>query len=55
MLATWIYGVPTWVMGTVVIALIVVLSLLGLAATNRFLALEEQSAPTIEATKPPHW
>jgi SlyX protein len=23
--------------------------------TERFLALEEQSAPTIEATKPPHW
>ena len=25
------------------------------ALTERFLALEEQSAPTIEATKPPHW
>jgi SlyX protein len=23
--------------------------------TERFLTLEEQSAPTIEATKPPHW
>jgi SlyX protein len=25
------------------------------ALTNRFLALEEQAAPSIEATKPPHW
>ena len=25
------------------------------ALTERFLTLEEQSAPTIEATKPPHW
>ena len=25
------------------------------ALTERFLALEEQAAPTIEATKPPHW
>ena len=25
------------------------------ALTQRFLALEEQSAPAIEATKPPHW
>ena len=25
------------------------------ALTSRFLALEEQTAPTIEATKPPHW
>ncbi len=23
--------------------------------TERFLALEEQAAPAIEATKPPHW
>jgi SlyX protein len=23
--------------------------------TERFLTLEEQSRPTIEATKPPHW
>jgi SlyX protein len=23
--------------------------------TQRFLALEEQTAPTIEAAKPPHW
>jgi SlyX protein len=23
--------------------------------TERFLTLEEQSQPTIEATKPPHW
>ena len=23
--------------------------------TERFLALEEQAAPTVEATKPPHW
>ena len=23
--------------------------------TTRFLALEEQSTPAIEATKPPHW
>ena len=23
--------------------------------TERFLTLEEQPAPTIEATKPPHW
>jgi SlyX protein len=25
------------------------------ALTDRFLSLEEQSAPQIEATKPPHW
>ena len=25
------------------------------ALTSRFLALEEQTAPAIEATKPPHW
>ena len=25
------------------------------ALTDRFLALEEQAAPSIEATKPPHW
>ena len=25
------------------------------ALTNRFLSLEEQAAPSIEATKPPHW
>ena len=25
------------------------------ALTDRFLTLEEQAAPTIEATKPPHW
>ncbi|HEY5819202.1 MAG TPA: SlyX family protein [Mesorhizobium sp.] len=25
------------------------------ALTNRFLALEEQTAPGHEATKPPHW
>jgi len=25
------------------------------ALTARFLALEEQAAPAIEATKPPHW
>lgn len=25
------------------------------ALTDRFLALEEQSAPAHEATKPPHW
>ena len=25
------------------------------ALTSRFLALEETAAPTIEATKPPHW
>ena len=25
------------------------------ALTERFLALEEQTAPAIEATKPPHW
>lgn len=25
------------------------------ALTDRFLALEEQAAPGIEATKPPHW
>lgn len=25
------------------------------ALAERFLALEEQEAPTIEATKPPHW
>ena len=25
------------------------------ALTDRFLALEEQSAPAIEAAKPPHW
>jgi SlyX protein len=25
------------------------------ALTARFLALEEQTAPAIEATKPPHW
>lgn len=25
------------------------------ALTSRFLSLEETAAPTIEATKPPHW
>lgn len=25
------------------------------ALTSRFLTLEESAAPTIEATKPPHW
>jgi SlyX protein len=25
------------------------------ALSERFLALEEQTAPAIEATKPPHW
>lgn len=25
------------------------------ALTNRFLALEEQSAPDVPVTKPPHW
>jgi SlyX protein len=25
------------------------------ALTNRFLAMEEQAAPPIEARKPPHW
>lgn len=25
------------------------------ALTERFLSLEEQAAPPIEATKPPHW
>ena len=40
MVVNWIYGVPTWEMGSVVIVLVVGLSLIGLAVTSRFLHVE---------------
>ena len=40
MLVNLIYGVPTWVMALVVIAIIVGLSLIGLVISSRVLSLE---------------
>jgi hypothetical protein len=39
-LTNWLYGVPTWAMGAVVIALTVALSLAGLVVTTRLLKFE---------------
>lgn len=40
MLVDWLYGVPTWEMGIVVVAVIVGLALLGLVVSSRVLHLE---------------
>lgn len=40
MLVDWIYGVPTWEMGAVVVAFVVGLALLGLVVTHFFLRVD---------------